>query len=796
MDLPNLLNRLKTNQADLKRFLAIEITPTIVKTAVWQVRGSVTEVVTVGSFQTWESESEDDLLTAIDTSLSEALAGLPSEPNEVIFGLPETWVNQDSIADSKKNIIRTICKKLALKAVGFVVTSEAIIHYLRDTEGGPPSAILIHISPDEIGVSLVYLGNMEGTQVVGRSQDLSSDVEEGLARFPHIANLPSRMILFDSKEDLESAKQNLISHEWQKNLPFLHFPKIEALPKDATIKAVAIAGGAEVAKALGITSDEPAQEDQGTQEFEEIEPSQSVEPEIEDATYVNDSVEEDVLPTNSQEVSGLAREFGFTGFASKEFETGFDQDKPAFTTKAAGHDSASSENYAASTPSEPISTDSEPKNSAKTGNKPFMLSKLPKFALKIPHFKLNLPFPKKKSSQALVPRKKIPLKVKLPGLIIAGVVLLILLGSVGTFAYWQFPKATVTVFVALKPLPKASTFTLNPDTTSVDPAQNSIPGKKEVVTVSGELTLPTTGTKTIGERAKGRVAIYNRTLSAKTFSAGTTISTDTLRFTLDEDVTIASASTKENPDFSITTEPSKNEVAVSAVDIGDKYNIAQNTQFKVANFASESFVAQAVTAMQGGYANEVKAVSKEDQTRLKNELNQSLKQQVVAKLTAETADKGVVDTGDVKVIEENFSHTVGQESESLSLNMSVESSAYTYDRNDITVLLQQQAFNDIPPGYNVVADATTIEVGEAEVTAAGTVVITAQTTLQLVPKLDTDNIARTIRGKYPPVTESFFRGLPGYVSTQTVIKPSLPARLNTFPQKLENIEVIVKPVAS
>ena len=252
MDLPNLLSKLKAKEELTHRFVAVEISPKAVKTAVWQVHRSDTQIVSIGSLQPWETGTDDDLLEAIDTSLNDAFNGLEEEPNEVIFGLPETWVNQTGIAPKHKDTVRLICDRLSLKPVGFVVTTEALVRYLADASGSPPSLILLNLSDTEITVALVTLGKIQGLEAVKRSQSIVADVTEGLARFPHTDNLPSRMLLYDSLEDLDSLKQELISYDWLAHLPFLHFPKIESLSNDVTIKAVALSGGAEVAKSLGL----------------------------------------------------------------------------------------------------------------------------------------------------------------------------------------------------------------------------------------------------------------------------------------------------------------------------------------------------------------------------------------------------------------------------------------------------------------------------------------------------------------------------------------------------------------
>ena len=73
----------------------------------------------------------------------------------------------------------------------------------------------------------------------------------GIARFKIMENLPSRIILFNSMHNLDDIIQNLLSVNWQTQFNFLHLPKIEALAKDVTIRALSVAGGSEVAKSLG-----------------------------------------------------------------------------------------------------------------------------------------------------------------------------------------------------------------------------------------------------------------------------------------------------------------------------------------------------------------------------------------------------------------------------------------------------------------------------------------------------------------------------------------------------------------
>lgn len=251
MSLGNFFSKLTKKTAEKKdNFLALEINSETVKAAVWSIANNQVEVLRFGSIEEWEDK--EDLLKATDATVTSACGGISPEPAKIIFGLPMGWVEDgDGILQKKKGLLANLCEKLNLKPVGFVVSLEALITYLKMQQGTPPSAVFIQLSETEINVSLVNLGKVVDSQKVGRSEDLALDIKEGLARFKDVESLPARMILFDGLSDFEEAKQQIISFDWMAELPFLHFPRVDSLERDFVMKAIAIAGGTEVAKSLG-----------------------------------------------------------------------------------------------------------------------------------------------------------------------------------------------------------------------------------------------------------------------------------------------------------------------------------------------------------------------------------------------------------------------------------------------------------------------------------------------------------------------------------------------------------------
>ena len=239
--------------------LALEISPGVTKSAVWTVINSQTQVVAVSSPANWQPQKIDSLITAIDATISEASSRVDENGkiaiNKVILGLSTSWIKDEKIDPEKMAWIRQICEKLKLTPVGFVVTFEAVIRFVQHKEGVPLTAITLGFWANDLEISLVRLGKIESSVTVSRSQNLTDDVVEGLSRFPSVDMLPSRMLLYDSGIDLEEVKQLLLSYPWlspTRKFGFLHFPKVEILPADFTIRAIALSGGTEVAVSLGM----------------------------------------------------------------------------------------------------------------------------------------------------------------------------------------------------------------------------------------------------------------------------------------------------------------------------------------------------------------------------------------------------------------------------------------------------------------------------------------------------------------------------------------------------------------
>lgn len=258
MHLP-FLKKTPVARSDREYIFSLEISSESIKSSIWCVINNKIQVLAIGPICNWDGQGDESLTAACDESLSEVTQKVDSsgniQPEKVILGLPSDWVLADKIIPAKLKLLKNLTKELSLKAVGFVITPQALVRHLHLIEGVPPTAILVGVKKDYLEITISRLGKIALIENVRRSGKVGPDIAEGLSRFQDDNMLPSRILLYNSKSDLESIKQEMLNFSWQSpqyKLPFLHFPKIETLSADFSIKSISNAGGEEVAKSIGL----------------------------------------------------------------------------------------------------------------------------------------------------------------------------------------------------------------------------------------------------------------------------------------------------------------------------------------------------------------------------------------------------------------------------------------------------------------------------------------------------------------------------------------------------------------
>ena len=388
------------------------------------------------------------------------------------------------------------------------------------------------------------------------------------------------------------------------------------------------------------------------------------------------------------------------------------------------------------------------------------LPNLPKFNFKIP----NWP---QVSNKIKIPHFNFSLGGK-PLLIGGGMILLALV--VGFILWWFLPKATVTLFVTPKKLEENVTFTVGKD----------IKGEEIEVSVNGEKTNPTTGTKTVGEKAKGSVKIQNGTAFPISLPSGTIlVSSSDLKF---QTVKVASVSGALSP-----SSPGNATIDIEAVSIGSEYNLVKDEVFKVGNYPKADVDASTSENLSGGSSRQISAVSEEDRKKILKELTDELTDEANGKLNEKiTPDQVLVEVSiNNEIEEEDYSNKVGDEATNLKLALTLKVKSTVVSKSELLEISKKSLEGKIPSGFVLRDDQITYDFKESDEEGSFDVRIFAN----LLPNIDPLDVSKKIVGKYPNLAESFLGSVPGFVRAEFRIKPFLPGKLGTLPHLVKNISV-------
>ncbi|RJR25892.1 hypothetical protein C4578_00660 [Candidatus Microgenomates bacterium] len=753
----------KNNGSSVEYYLSLLVNEKKVKSAIWSVAKNGEKDIVFGNPESWGNNNPEELIVAADASIASAVTKLASlegkQPGKVILGIPENWVQENSIEQSKQDLFREVCKKMELKPAGFIVTPEAIAHFLKSEEGGLPSLILVNVGETEITVSLISKGKFLGSKLVGRSDNLALDLEEGLLRFDIQDNLPNRILLINDAENqnIEEARQTLVAYPWvgpegEKKLKFLQLPKVEVADPNFEIKAVVLAG------------------------FREINPERAEEKvEVQAEKKVN---EEPVFETTPEET--LHEESESKHFEEQEEDFGFLKGEDILATgiyvpQKAEAGSGVEEN------GETVYTASEvPKEEMKRPEpipkRKISFNFLPKFSLAFSWFK-----------RIRLPRLRFDLKFgKLP-LVVLFLPLLVL--GFSLFGFWNWAKAEVKIIVEPQKIDKEFEFTISDEITAADSEGMVVPARTLSHQVSGSKTAQVTGKKTVGDKAKGEIIIYNRTEQAKRIPAGSILKgPGGLKFVIDEEVNVAS----KTADLAMGVDKwGEIKTTATAEDIGAQYNIASDSVLSFETVSSSSLLVKNPSAFSGGTSREIQAVSKTDRENLQKELLSELRE--VAKLeitnSLSEGDYLLEDSFELESKTDSFDREIDEEATSLSLEQEAEFSVLYIKQEDFLSLVEEVLSREVNEGYRRDSSSSNQTFSVVDPKKG---VYKASVREKFLPEINTAGIPLLLKSKPLKSGEKIIGNINKVSGVKINISPKPFSYLKFFPFKEQNISVSIE----
>lgn len=328
---------------------------------------------------------------------------------------------------------------------------------------------------------------------------------------------------------------------------------------------------------------------------------------------------------------------------------------------------------------------------------------------------------------------------------------------------YYLATAKVVVYLDSEPLAKNLEVLAQPGQKNPAPEPPTIPASEISLSLTKSESSPSSGQKKIGEKATGKVTIYNKTTLAVNFPAGAIltkarINGDDLRFLTKAAVTVP-ARTDEAKAVSGYL-PGTVEVDVGAESFGSDYNLPANSDFTLVAKPTSDFVAQNLGDFSGGSERQITVVTGEDQRKLLEATSLSLKDELKKSILTKVVSGQVADEASVSfdLVSKTFDKGVGEETDRLTLNLEIRAKALAFWQSDLKSLTASLLTSFVPEGYELFGSDQEIEIIKTEVSGTHLKILTRAKGF-IVPKIDPDEIKRKILGKDVAFVSAYLNSL-------------------------------------
>src|SRR3989338_2486058 len=207
----------------------------------------------------WEHLTED-----IDELILKLEQRAKVQLHETIFFLYSHFIDEKTKEIKKPFLqkIKELVKNLNLKALGYIECYEAVIHYLEKKEELPLTAVLIELDHSNLSVFVYKRGELAYSKVLAHTDNLIDDLLTSLSEIKGKFLLPSRIILYDSK-DMDNESTEIVTYRWSEEM-FVQLPRVEIVKEHEIISGL-----------LGVFAEQFGKKTTGI-EFKENKPQQEI----------------------------------------------------------------------------------------------------------------------------------------------------------------------------------------------------------------------------------------------------------------------------------------------------------------------------------------------------------------------------------------------------------------------------------------------------------------------------------------------------------------------------------------
>jgi len=348
-------------------------------------------------------------------------------------------------------------------------------------------------------------------------------------------------------------------------------------------------------------------------------------------------------------------------------------------------------------------------------------------------------------------------------------------------------KAEITI--NFNPIEINKDFNLTLDSTATSVSSTLLPADKKIIDLNFSESLPTTGQKETGDKAKGEITIFNKADKIQNISKGTVMTDNSnKKYELLTSVQIP-ASSFNLGSGTITMGQAKANAIAS--DIGSEFNLNKDT---ILNFKDDTnLLAKVNEAFTGGSRRQIRVVSADDRNKLSQSVEAALGTQISQKINSDSSYRDLLkETLFVDKKQLIFSREIGEEAQTLDVNANLTISLFQINpekKDSIikTLLASDQNFLQSvasPSDFTFSFTATK----NSSQKSTGKLTLTGKT----LPKIDVNHLRSLLAGKDFTKAQRIIESQPRVYDRKIQIIPSIFSFLKRLPPSADKITIISK----
>jgi len=372
-------------------------------------------------------------------------------------------------------------------------------------------------------------------------------------------------------------------------------------------------------------------------------------------------------------------------------------------------------------------------------------------------------------------------------IILIAVVIMIVAGiGVG---FWALPLTNISITLKAEDYSKELDVALS--SSGTDGVKTTLLTAEKTASKSSDAT----GTKNIGEKAKGSLVLYNEYSSAsQPLQSGTRIqSADGKVFRLDSDVVIPGGTFEVEGSTAKLKSAGTVNTTATADQAGEDYNIGAS-QLTVPGIGSsrEDKIYAKTSGFAGGVSKTVKVVSVNDISDAKIDLTNQLTSEIQDEMTTKSATSALIQSSLQKNITSfSTSKKADEEASNFDSTGKMEMKVLAYNADELKTFIKTKVKADLAQNQDFILDEKNLSIAESEFNIdATTAKLHIKASGKVSDKLDQKALAQQLHGKSYTEANAIVGKLEQFTAVKITATPSW--WFARIPNRSQSLELEIK----